>query len=91
MLLMALWFFSLAGIAQNLLKTAENIVWHVPWHTNFITLVCVGLVASAIAFAQSFLPLDLKLWTALIVAWVASTMLTAFVERPSEKELAQND
>ena len=87
--LLATWLFTLAGTAQNLLKTAENLVWHVPWKTNAISLVCLGLAAVLIGFYQEILPLDHKVWAALILAWVTQTFLTAALERPTSKELSE--
>jgi hypothetical protein len=88
--LLALWLYSFAGMAQNLLKTAENIVWHVPLRSNLIMLVLLAISAGLIGFYQNILPIDDKVWAALIPAWLFATLLTALIERPSNKELSEN-
>ena len=89
--LLAVWLFSFAGMAHNLLKVAENIVWHVPLSSNVIVLVCILVVASLIGFCQNIVPIDHKLWLALIPSWVISVLFAALIERPSAKELSAND
>ena len=87
--LLAVWFFCLAGVPQLLLRTAENIVWHVPWKDNFISLICVAVPAITIGFFQETIPIDDKVWTALIPCWIISTLFVAILERPTSKELLE--
>ena len=89
--LLAVWLFTLAGVAHNLLKTAENIVWHVPLKANAFTLFCLALPAVVIGFYQEIIPIDDKIWAALVPAWIAQTLFVAAIERPSNKELTENE
>ena len=87
--LLAVWLFTLAGVAHNLLKIAENLVWHVPWKTNAISLLFLALPAVLIGFYQTVLPIDQKIWAALVPAWIAQTFMIAAIERPTSKELSE--
>jgi hypothetical protein len=89
--LLAVWLYVFAAFAQNLLKTAENIVWHVPLRSNLIMMVILGISASLIGFFQEIIPIDDKVWAALVPAWIFCTFFTAIIERPSEKELSRDD
>jgi hypothetical protein len=89
--LLAIWLYSFAALGQNLLKTAENIVWHVPLRTNLLMLGLVSVGAGLIGFFQEVVPVDDKIWAGLIPAWLFATLFTAILERPSEKELVGAD
>ena len=90
-ILLAVWLYNFAALAQNLLRTAENIVWRVPLRSNLGMLAFIAVSAGLIGFYQDVIPIDDKVWAALIPAWVFATLFPALIERPSEKELTEND
>ncbi|MCB5426223.1 hypothetical protein H0274_13225 [Altererythrobacter sp. CC-YST694] len=84
--LLATLLFALAGMAQNLLKLAENIVWHAGHISNVLVFMAFLVCAVIIGFIQDFIVLDPKIWSALIIAWVVSTLFSAVIERPKARE-----
>ena len=84
--LLSVWIFVFALSGHNLLKIAENIIFLVNWTANLLSLVLTLIVVIGIGFYQSIIPVDPKVWVALIVAWVTATFLVAIIERPKKQQ-----
>jgi hypothetical protein len=80
------WFLTIALAANGLLKSGENVIWHVPLKEQWIPLFTQQLPAFLLGLNQQIVPINARIWVALYLAWFFSTALIALLERPKVGE-----